>query len=777
MDEQGVSDSLANAQEQINDLDDPNLMEAIDDFNARFPADILEELNTLDVEELFSPPITTDYDDSPWIGQWSRFTELVPRADTDVKTQIDRYGREFLNILDFRRFFAEIIERKGWHRIEPSDDVLGSENMKLAKATVISLQEEVNNFLSNPNVQINFNERTRLQQWHRQLQNQYINQPMELVQVMLTMLRKEQSILIFAANRKEEASTITKQESQVERIQTIMNEISQLESSLQDSSQRLDRLHTEFQQLQIYTSGNIKALDAYNVQTLSSTDAKTYNYLCKLRESIINNKQLLVKAHQEQMRQQFQKLVLQIKQEILHWQRMQACANNGRTFPTTCDINHLEDCCNPLSKLLTKSLEQLVRLLHLEVDTVANESHMISVIEGLRQQYEDVTKDLIENTLVLEKQPPQVLMKDKKFVCQLRHLAGDGLSSHQFRFDTQVWLINMETARTLMEGDHIREIKPSGRIVNNTAKADFSDQTKQLLVHMRNMSLQMRQRGDRGRADCVAEEKFCMVFRSFISLRFPSNSEYNVVAQTMSLPIVVISHGKQEADAQATIFWDNAFSEQSRRPFEVTDTVPWHLLLSELDCLWKKNCREGPGSSPVRGLDDSARKYLTHKFLGRDDAASIVNVTWKQFNRDNLSGMGFTFWKWFFMVMELCSSVHVKKYWNAGLIKGFISKAACHILLKQRQLGTFLFRFSDSNLGAVSISCHTYNVNSGLEEVGHLEPDTISKLKSRSLPDIVKDLKFLHFLYPDLPKNSVFQSYYTPGYCIFTAFVNATVCY
>jgi len=31
--------------------------------------------------------------------------------------------------------------------------------------------------------------------------------------------------------------------------------------------------------------------------------------------------------------------------------------------------------------------------------------------------------------------------------------------------------------------------------------------------------------------------------------------------QAMSLPIVVISHGKQEADAQATIFWDNAFSE------------------------------------------------------------------------------------------------------------------------------------------------------------------------------------------------------------------------
>jgi len=31
----------------------------------------------------------------------------------------------------------------------------------------------------------------------------------------------------------------------------------------------------------------------------------------------------------------------------------------------------------------------------------------------------------------VEKQPPQVLMKDKKFQCQLRHLVADGLSIHQ----------------------------------------------------------------------------------------------------------------------------------------------------------------------------------------------------------------------------------------------------------------------------------------------------------------------------------------------------------
>ena len=47
-------------------------------------------------------------------------------------------------------------------------------------------------------------------------------------------------------------------------------------------------------------------------------------------------------------------------------------------------------------------------------------------------------------------------------------------------------------------------------------------------------------------------------------------------------------------------------------------------------------------------------------------------------------------------------------------IKGFISKGDCHRLLFNRDLGTFLFRFSDSTLGAVSISCYTRSKFTGI---------------------------------------------------------------
>ena len=51
------------------------------------------------------------------------------------------------------------------------------------------------------------------------------------------------------------------------------------------------------------------------------------------------------------------------------------------------------------------------------------------------------------------------------------------------------------------------------------------------------------------------------VFKADIIVRSPA-CEFTVTAQTLSLPVVVISHGKQEANAAATIFWDNAFSEE-----------------------------------------------------------------------------------------------------------------------------------------------------------------------------------------------------------------------
>ena len=56
----------------------------------------------------------------------------------------------------------------------------------------------------------------------------------------------------------------------------------------------------------------------------------------------------------------------------------------------------------------------------------------------------------------------------------------------------------------------------------------------------------------------VTEEKFTLLFRTHFIV---GGGEMDVAVRAMSLPVVVIVHVTQQPPAEATIFWDNAFSE------------------------------------------------------------------------------------------------------------------------------------------------------------------------------------------------------------------------
>ena len=130
---------------------------------------------------------------------------------------------------------------------------------------------------------------------------------------------------------------------------------------------------------------------------------------------------------------------------------------------------------------------------------------------------------------------------------------------------------------------------------------------------------------------------------------------------------------------------------------------------------------------------------------------------------------------------------------------GFIGKAQTTDILLQCQPGTFLLRFSDSELGGISIATVTATDSpSGPSEkvaadlskfrsdkrfstymdeinphswewmlfpglnVDHFQPWTHRDLTIRSLPDRIHDLSRLTHLYPNIPKDDAFGRYYTP---------------
>uniref|UniRef100_A0A8C6M4N6 SH2 domain-containing protein n=1 Tax=Nothobranchius furzeri TaxID=105023 RepID=A0A8C6M4N6_NOTFU len=167
-----------------------------------------------------------------------------------------------------------------------------------------------------------------------------------------------------------------------------------------------------------------------------------------------------------------------------------------------------------------------------------------------------------------------------------------------------------------------------------------------------------------------------------------------------------------------------------------------------------------------RGLTDDnlvflAQKAFTSSSNNPEDYRNMT-ISWAQFNRENLPGRSFTFWQWFDGVVELMKK-HLKPHWNDGAILGFVNKQQAQDMLLSKTNGTFLLRFSDSEIGGITIAWAAENPNKlGERLVWNLLPYTTKDFSIRSLADRISDLNHLLFLYPDKPKDEVFAKYYTP---------------
>ncbi|KAK0050426.1 signal transducer and activator of transcription 5B [Biomphalaria pfeifferi] len=296
-------------------------------------------------------------------------------------------------------------------------------------------------------------------------------------------------------------------------------------------------------------------------------------------------------------------------------------------------------------------------------------------------------------------------------------------------------------AKDLLRNDVKAKNDTSGDILNNTGIMEFQPGNGQLSISFRNMQLKKIKRADKKGSEAVTEEKFCILFQSEFSV---GGNELVFQVWTLSLPVVVTVHGNQECNATATVLWDNAFAEPGRIPFNVPDQVDWSHLADQLNMKFM--------SHTGKGLSATNLSYIASKLFGNKDSSM---VSWTQFNKDTLSGRSFTFWEWFYAIQKLTKE-HLKDLWNDEAIIGFVSKNQAQDWLSNRPMGTFLLRFSDSEIGGITIAW-----TGERQEVWNLAPFTSKDFHIRGLADRIKDLNSLVYLYPNKPKDSVFSKYYT----------------
>jgi signal transducer and activator of transcription 5B len=436
-----------------------------------------------------------------------------------------------------------------------------------------------------------------------------------------------------------------------------------------------------------------------------------------------------------------------LDEQLITWKRNQQLAGNGAVFDGSLDT--LQQWCENLADLIWQNRQQIkkVELLRqqLPINVPAGCQDLLPI---LNTTITGLLSSLVTSTFIIEKQPPQVLKKDSRFTATVRLLVGGKLNVHMNPPTVKATIISEEQARMLLKNDKNVKNETSGDILNNMGTMEYHQASGVLSVTFRNMALKRIRRAEKKGNETVTEEKFSILFQSQFSV---GGGELVFQVWTLSLPAVVTVHGNQECNALATILWDNAFAEPGRLPFQVPEKVPWPHLAQALMTKFASNCGLGMSTENLA--------YLAFKLFGQADDYSMHTVSWTQFNREPLHGRNFTFWEWFYSILKLTKD-WLQGPWKERLIHGFVSKQQAQEWLMRSQSGTFLLRFSDSELGGITIAWMAEDAK-GERQVWNLAPFTDKHFRIRGLGDTIKDLHNLLYLYPDIPKARTFGKFWT----------------
>ncbi|CAG5126270.1 unnamed protein product [Candidula unifasciata] len=442
--------------------------------------------------------------------------------------------------------------------------------------------------------------------------------------------------------------------------------------------------------------------------------------------------------------QELQKEVLD--NELLSWKRQQQLAGNGPIMSNS-SLTTLQQWCDTLADMIWQNRQQVKKLAQLQQQLpIKDPEGREQPLPRLNDAITNLLSSLVTSTFVVEQQPPQVLKKDSRFSAAVSLLVGGRLNVHMNPPQVKVTIISEHQANDLLKpkSDFKTKDCSSGEILNNTGTMEYQANSGHLGITFRNMQLKKIKRADKKGSESVTEEKFCLLFQSEFSL---GGNELVFQVWTLSLPVVVTVHGNQECNATATVLWDNAFAEPERLPFAVPDKVEWNFLADQLNLKFSY--------STGRGLNQASLTYLASKLFGNNDP-STCKISWAQFNKDTLSNRSFTFWEWFYAILKLTKE-HLKDLWMDDAIMGFVGKNEAQSLLSGQPYGTFLLRFSDSEIGGITIAW------TGEKDVLNLAPFTAKDFNIRGLADRIRDLNSLVSLYPNRGKDLVFSKYYTPA--------------
>uniref|UniRef100_H3BWC5 SH2 domain-containing protein n=1 Tax=Tetraodon nigroviridis TaxID=99883 RepID=H3BWC5_TETNG len=359
------------------------------------------------------------------------------------------------------------------------------------------------------------------------------------------------------------------------------------------------------------------------------------------------------------------------------------------------------------------------------------------------------------SALVVEKQPvmaslpqrPQIVKTGVRFTVSVRFLANLPRFKYQLR-------VKPEFDKLLKPVRGFRQF----RISKDDSKVlDEDTPGGGLVAEFCHMSLKEAKAKVKGTTETrlgVTEELHLVTFVTEFR-----HAGLECTIEASSLPLVVISSSNQVVSAWASIMWCSALctgDPANLSLFVEPPPLPWTQLSQLLSWQFLTVGR--------RQLDPDQLSHLREKFLGEDFQNSSTGASFSRWVFSEILGSALENWIWIDGILELIKK-HLVNLWKEGLIMGFVSRKGTKELLRDKENGTFLLRFSESSKeGAITFSW-VEHIN-GETQVHAVQPYTSNELSLMSLPRILHHFNVksqncssgnpLLYLYPRIPKDSVF---------------------
>uniref|UniRef100_A0A673KSP7 Signal transducer and activator of transcription n=1 Tax=Sinocyclocheilus rhinocerous TaxID=307959 RepID=A0A673KSP7_9TELE len=637
------------------------------------------------------------------------------------------YGQHFP--IEVRHYLAQWLEAQPWDAI----DLENQQDEFKAKRLLDGLIQELQRKAEHQMGEDGFLLKIKLGHYATQLKSSYDPCPLELVRCVKHILYTEQRLVQEASNAS--SPGLGPVDGTPQRYQQINQTFEELRVMTQDTENDLRKLqhsqeyfiiqYQESLRIQAQLSSLASIPPAERVQResgLQSRKSTLEAWLTREANTLQKYRQELAEKHQRTLALLRKQQTVIVDDELIQWKRRQQLAGNGG--PSEGGLDILQAWCEKLADMIWQNRQLIRRVEHL-TQQLPIPGPTEELLTDLNATVTDIISALVTSTFIIEKQPPQVLKTQTKFSATVRLLVGGKLNVHMNPPQVKATIISEQQAKALLKNENTRN-DSSGEILNNNCVMEYHQTTGTLSAHFRTMSLKRIKRSDRRGAESVTEEKFTVLFESQFSV------------------------GGNEL----------VFHVKGRVPFVVPDKVLWPQLCEALNMKYKSEVQSDRGLSEDN-LVFLAQKAFSSSSNNTEDYCNMT-ITWSQFNRESLPGRNFTFWQWFDGVIELMKR-HLKSHWNDGAILGFLNKQQAQDMLMSKPNGTFLLRFSDSEIGGITIAWVAENPNkAGERMVWNLMPFTTKDFSIRSLADRISDLNHLLFLYPNQPKEEVFSRYCTP---------------